>query len=1537
MSRWGNWLKRSTLVMLGAVLIGSTAGVPAMASEPPAGTGEQTDQTRITVMSFTGLSNEEMVRHVQPGCTEEEVLSQLPAKLNANVIVRAPQDTSQNNSTGVSDDSSDVSDLQEEQEQGTPAEGTEGENAEQQDSGTGTAENAAKAPGIAQKIMETGENHVLATVPMMVPVTWKLSTADGYSSSGTFDPAEGTQYAYVPELAATDESGNLYEAEPTLYKDAEKIPAMHVLVLKQAEGNDEAVNEISPTADPDSGSNDYEFTDKPVFTNTHGVYVTTEVDDGDHMLTGNKTDNNFLITKPGTYGVGGEWHMYQEKDDQGNVIRETPAGRTPILTIRGKGQFDIVLVGNAKLDTRPNGNIGKGVIRVEGGADVVLTCTTESLMACAGVGADLANVLDVEAGSTVRISNGSTSLDIAGRIKNDGTVVFAQTDGLRVNEMVINSGKMLVGLFDEKAASGTGGAGAWYPGKLVIGANGSVSNMANGELTIGNGSMLSVDGSATQGNGFTNSGSLKVAGDQSSLIVTGAPFENQGKVVIEGDSAGNGQLTANRSFINTGEIDVEKKGILQVDGLLTNSNRLSVKAWTIPEPANKEEDGGKLIVNSSSDGVLNTGTLELAEGGVLTSTGNNSVTITNSGIFRIADPNEPKFLGTNIHLKKGDDDAGETNAQFYMTNITDDLIEDLPEISYTGENQYQDVWAKCDYKKTWRWTRDPSEEIDFEVIGSDWEHDIFLDPDGIDSAGRTVEIPQTYYLVYYAKKGAQPTRRKTPVRKEFGMRPASVEIRCTNSSTTALDHPDLKARIEKGELTEEQIKDAVYELGSDMKVEVKMAVYSQRKDNSHTEKSLTVSVKDKSTGAVILEDIFGHPMDGTSNDSLYDINFDSVGRATVSINDIPTIPDDFITPDDYIISIGLSDSVPNATQDEKDILSETKDIYVVRSRTTVQLDKYSFQYTYGDKISNPVENDTLIIDGAMGKTSIQYDWYRTKNKEEVEDGTAKSLGETFPSKETLEGSMPAGWDGAVAGDYVLRVSVKGNKFATDGVGYREINVARKDVTVKIPNEPHKTYGTKDENAPIEYQVTGLVKWPLEPKEGEEQTEDTLVGALSRERDKTNLKDGVQGPDEWDKVGSYQIEKGTLDEQSNPNYKITLEGNYVYTIDPKPLTWGLSNLIVAQQDNRYKVYGGLTLNGLEEPDNGKVGVTYEKLSINEDGTILQVVEPKLINVNDAVDINYAMNYNPPTNNEVSILDSVYRLKVTEGGTEHLSDAMKALNKTTIGIDSEISAAVKALRAEQLNFKADDMFRIYDVMVTKDDVVVDDIFQKGGLIVTIPYPEGTSSTTHKFVATHMITSEIAGAKSPGTIERFAGSEDRGELYKLEQTAEGITIKTTGLSPIAIAWAPINSGTNPTDPDDPNNPDNPNNPDDPTNPDDPNNPNNPDDPSNPNNPNNPNDPNNGNNGTNNGNNNGTNSGNNNNNGTSGTNNNNSGTGNNSTGTTNNTNKTGTGTTTTKTTSAKTGDTAQIAFYMIATLVACLLLILIIVLIRMQFRKKD
>lgn len=215
-------------------------------------------------------------------------------------------------------------------------------------------------------------------------------------------------------------------------------------------------------------------------------------------------------------------------------------------------------------------------------------------------------------------------------------------------------------------------------------------------------------------------------------------------------------------------------------------------------------------------------------------------------------------------------------------------------------------------------------------------------------------------------------------------------------------------------------------------------------------------------------------------------------------------------------------------------------------------------------------------------------------------------------------------------------------------------------------------------------------------------------------------------------------------------------------------------------------------------------------------------------------------------------------------------------------------------------------VYDILLTKADgsqLTDEEIrdFPWGALTVTVPYPTGTSRRT-SFMAAHMFTEDLA-LDGPGMKRGNVETRNWSEVAAME---EGVRFQVTSLSPIAIGW----SATTATNPGDTNNP---------------------------NNPNNPNDPNggtNGGDGNGNGTNGGTNSGDGNGNGSTngnGTTNGNGSTKGNGTTTTKN------GTTTTKTTSAKTGDTAQIAFYMIATLVACLLLILIIVLIRLQFRKKE
>lgn len=81
---------------------------------------------------------------------------------------------------------------------------------------------------------------------------------------------------------------------------------------------------------------------------------------------------------------------------------------------------------------------------------------------------------------------------------------------------------------------------------------------------------------------------------------------------------------------------------------------------------------------------------------------------------------------------------------------------------------------------------------------------------------------------------------------------------------------------------------------------------------------------------------------------------------------------------------------------------------------------------------------------------------------------------------------------------------------------------------------------------------------------------------------------------------------------------------------------------------------------------------------------------------------------------------------------------------------------------------------------------DNFPKGGVSITMPYPEGTGEKTNDFVVAHMFTetSERLGVKA-GEIEEPA----------VTKTEEGVKFTVKSTSPVAIAWkeAEKNSGTN------------------------------------------------------------------------------------------------------------------------------------------------
>ncbi len=114
MKEWGTWLKRSTLVVLGAVLIGSSAGISALAantSEPekptestePAdnGTGNEdssaskTDTTLI-ITNFATLDQDVRLQELEEG--EEP---NLPDKLDVTVAIKENKEGEESTTTGA--------------------------------------------------------------------------------------------------------------------------------------------------------------------------------------------------------------------------------------------------------------------------------------------------------------------------------------------------------------------------------------------------------------------------------------------------------------------------------------------------------------------------------------------------------------------------------------------------------------------------------------------------------------------------------------------------------------------------------------------------------------------------------------------------------------------------------------------------------------------------------------------------------------------------------------------------------------------------------------------------------------------------------------------------------------------------------------------------------------------------------------------------------------------------------------------------------------------------------------------------------------------------------------------------------------------------------------------------------------------------------------------------------------------------------------------------------------------------------------------
>ena len=139
----------------------------------------------------------------------------------------------------------------------------------------------------------------------------------------------------------------------------------------------------------------------------------------------------------------------------------------------------------------------------------------------------------------------------------------------------------------------------------------------------------------------------------------------------------------------------------------------------------------------------------------------------------------------------------------------------------------------------------------------------------------------------------------------------------------------------------------------------------------------------------------------------------------------------------------------------------------------------------------------------------------------------------------------------------------------------------------------------------------------------------------------------------------------------------------------------------------------------------------------------------------------------------------RLDITEGIRE-IPDTLIAAGMDTA---EKITAELCRVVAENQGYSAENVM-IYDVklQISFDggktwNAVTSENFPAEGLLVALPYPEGTNSTDYDFIITHMFTHEMSGFK-PGQTETL----------ETKKTKEELQFTVHGLSPIAVAWKSV-----------------------------------------------------------------------------------------------------------------------------------------------------
>lgn len=1494
MKKWRIWLRRTAWVTMGLVLLSGSVGISARASElsqdgsanQSAQEGQNTENTdsgaamdtgkTLVIKYFDSLDPKIQTQKLEAG--KEPVL---PDSLGVTVAI---------------------------DDQGR--ETTDG-------SGVGALNTVQTVGDIAR----LPESHITLS-----GVDWEVAS--------TSETGEGTTYNYTAVLPET-----YGEHSVEMLSTLTSAPAITATVAPMAASNTASGGSraATPSETPDG---DWEF-------RGHGITV---IGSEETSAVWSTAANRIQIMEEGTYVIKGtlQW--------EGNPKESTD----PFIVLKKPGKYKIDLDG---LYIDISDKAYTSLFSIPAGATVELSCSRASTLICSN---DKVNqnvilnngtlnlVTNAHLECTGKFDNtnilsikGNSQLMVNGDVVNGKEISISESGEMRTNHLT-NNGKIEV--LGKMEPGGTKVSSLTVYGRL-LNSSGRTITLNEGKVIVEPARKPNEDGTVdhlidnrgifqmlggataeTQDVQNVSGAELTVSGKDTKLIGKGT-LENQGELTVEEGGAietavlnNINKLTIGKSPINAGSVTITDGSTDSVNtGTIVVESGSFLQCAAGTGAALKNNEPGSLTIRKRNGVGIGTNGVDLGGGSgtfIFTGLEPNMLSI-DGDASRLFDydgtPHTQEILGSQVggdwilESAKGEEDtegAGKSNcmvaiAETQMINNAEFQVNvkaTLKSMTLTRAENPED--------SNNGWT--PGNEPADPVKPSDTK-DV-----------RDIEEPGEYTLVYYIKDGTENTNEEQNAEIKFTVFPWSMSIVTDKGD-------DETAREKYGEGVS-----AVYENKEPITATVKIAIFDEKNNtgrvtlywDAYEKDNPTVRTARKSIGQMpVLSDkgtkevTFTIPTENQNyilKPGVDPNNLDSEAAAYDQIYRLTAVYEHKQTDGSWkrYHSNGTSQAQHNQLiREENDTdASPTyftgklegwyadKKLIIKRRVSKIAFDGnyYSVAHVYDAEPLVMPKIDTDIRIQNTNEKEPSYEWYKGTDAA-VHEAYEKKTTEGISGLDTIQADLEA--EGLTApknaGWYLIKAKLPSSE---DYLGCEQLQLIRiepKDATITVDRSLKKFYGADDPKEWEEFQITSDPSLMF-----------TADGFLPQDvGEDGKLKGALQRDEKGEECGRYEVTMITwVDDASDPtkdNYRIKVLPGQL-EIKQRELEWDTDNMLtLITDDGTASVVGGLKTkyrlgegeteedratieNNLKDDD---IVIAYNRLDLSADKSKITIVEPR---PNGEDKDNYVIqNKSLP-----AALNPKYKVSVKAGTVD--ASTMAKLQEGGAGYSTE-QQVISELESQVRNVGREvsrENIATYDILLTNidgsplsDQQIAD--FPWGALTVTIPYPAGTSKST-SFVAAHMFTEDI-NLNQPGTSPGNVETRGWNEVARVD---DGVRFQITSLSPVTIGWAATgtNGGGNTNDPNGGNG--------DGTN--------------------------NGNNGSNN-NNNGTNTGNN------GNNSNNTNNTNNSNNATNSNSTKATSSNTTRTSGVRTGDTAEIAFYMIATLIACLLLILIICLIRMQFRKKE